>query len=227
MGFLGGLLPVAGALIGALGGGKKSKPAQSQSISGWQALPPEVQKTYLNTYLPGVQDFAKTPFSPEALSVYDTYKSGLGGLMEDIPEYLKFFQQNVGDPTYNKIQEQADIERNRLNASAVNSGLGGLFNSNLGVQLSQLQKNADDRKAEYAYRTNQDNLTNALGLRSQTLQELLNSQNAQYDKLGQLAGLLGAFPGGSTQTSIGPSGGGPNTWDRIGGALTAFGGLFG
>lgn len=221
MGFL-NPLGLLGLGISALGGkGGRSKGGQSQQMSGWQALPQEVKDVYLQQYLPGVTGEFNQEMSPQVQEVYNQYSGGLPGLMESIPEYVKFFQQNVDDPTFSRIQEDADMQKNSINALAARSGLGGLFNSNLGVQLSQLQKNADDRKANYSYQMNKDNLSNALGLRDKTLGELMKSGDQNYDRLARLAALLGAFPGGSTQTSIGPSVSGPNIFDRLGGGLTA------
>lgn len=222
MGFF-SVLPGLASIAGSLFGGK-SKPQKSTTMSGWETLPKEVKDVYLKSYLPGVQNFYNTPISPAVQSAYDSYGGGVQGLMSELPKYMEFFQQNLDDPTYKRMQEETDIEKNRLNALAANSGLGGLFNSNLGVQLSQLQKNADDRKADYAYRMNQNNVTNALNLRNQTLGELMKSQNAQYDRLGQLASLLGAFPGGSTSTSIGANMQ-PNFWDKLSGGVTALNAL--
>lgn len=210
-----------GLLSGLLGGGGKSKPSKSQTTSGWQALPKEVQDVYLKQYLPAVQNEFSRDLTPAVQDVYNQYGSGISGLLESIPQYKQLFEQNISDPTFAQIQQDADIQKNDLNSLAANSGLGGLFNSNLGVQLSQLQKNADDRKANYAFNMNRDNTMNALSLRNQTLGEMLKSGDAGYDRLTRLAGLLGSFPGGSTQTSIGSQGPTPNIWDKIGGGLTA------
>jgi len=214
-----GWLSIGASLLGGLFGGK-SKPAKSSSVSGWQALPQEVKDVYLKSYLPGVQQFYDTPMSDAVKSVYDSYGGGVQGLMSELPQYMKVFQQNVDDPTFRRMQQETDIEKNRLNALAANSGLGGLFNSNLGIQQSQLQNNADERKANYAYQMNQNNFTNGLNLRNQTLGELLKSQNGQFDRLNQLSSLLGAFKEGSTQSSTGGSSG-PNFWDKLAGGATS------
>lgn len=218
-GLISGGLGIASSLFGG-----KSKPAKSQSVGGWAALPQEVKNFYLQTYLPDVQKFYQNPTSQGVQSAYDSYAGGIQGLSNELPQYMNLFKQNVDDPTFQRLQQEADMEKNRLNAQAVNSGLGGLFNSNLGIQLSQLQKNADDRKAEYAYQMNQNNLNNALNLRNQTLGELLKSGDMQYNKLGQLAQLLNAFQGGTTSSSVGASTN-PNFWDKLSGGATALGAL--
>jgi hypothetical protein len=216
------LLGIGASLLGGLlGGGGKSSPSQGQAVSGWQALPKEVRDVYLKQYLPGVQEEFTRPLNPAVQDVYNQYGSGIEGLLQNLPQYKQLFEQNISDPTFNQIQQDTDIQKNDLNSLAANSGMGALFNSNLGVQLSQLQNNADNRKANYAFNMNRDNTMNALSLRNQTLEEMLKSGDQGYDRLARLAGLLGAFPGGSSQTNVGAQGPQPNIWDKVAGGARA------
>lgn len=224
---IGSLLGGIGSLVGGLfGGGDGGSPSRTESVSGWQALPKELQEAYLKSYLPDVLSYYKSGPNEYEKQLQDIYAGGLSGLTKDLPGYLDVFKSNVTDPTLAEMQRQADIQKNRLNAQAANNGLGGLLNSNLGVQLSELQANSDRMKNQYLHDTNRQNLNSALDLRTQMMGELSNAGNQKYNQLTKLAGLLGAFPGGSTSTAIGGTAPRANTWDKVGGALTTLGGMY-
>lgn len=221
-----GFLPAIGSIVSAFGGGGRSQPAQTQSMSGWQSLPQEVKQAYLKNYLPNVINLFNAQPNEYQAKVQEAYGGGIEGLSNQLPAYLDIFKNNVTDPTLDEIQRQADIQKNRLNAQAATNGLGGLFNSNLGVQMSEMQGNTDRLKAQYLHNMNRQNLNSAFDLRNQMLGELSSAGDQGYNQLSRLAGLLGAFPGGSSSTSVGPTAPRANTWDKIGGALTAASGLY-
>jgi hypothetical protein len=227
MGFM-SFLPLVGSVVSGLfgGGGRSSKPAQSTAQSGWQNLPPQVQQAYLQQYLPAAQNYFSQAPNQYEQQLQQMQGGGIKQLEEDLPDYQKFFAQANAQPTLEEIQRQADMQKNVLQGQAARSGLGGLLNSNVAGQLSELQNNADRLKAQYSAQFNRENTQNALNLRAQTLQELMNAGNQDYNKLSQFAGLLGSFPGGSTQTSVGGTVAGPNVWDKVGGGLTALSGAY-
>lgn len=218
----------AGLASGLFGSKSKgAQPATSQSQSGWGALPPALQNAYLNTFLPGALNYYNSsPNNPYQKQVQQAYGGGISGLMQQLPDYLQVFQQNVDNPTLAEMQRQAEIEKNKITAQAANSGLGSLLNSNLGVQLSELQSNADRRKMQYLYDTNRQNLNSALDLRNQTLGELTKAGDQDYNRLSKLGSLFGAFPGSSVSNSRGEAQAKPNTWDKIAGTTTALGALY-
>lgn len=222
MGFLGGLGAIASlgsALFG--GGGKGGKPQQSMQQSGWQTLPKEVQNAYLQNYLPQVTRYGTSAPNQYTQQAMQGYGGGLAGLMQQLPEYRKVFDQNTVQPTLDEIQRQVDIQKNALRAQGARSGLGSLLNSNMAIQLSEIQGNADRLKAQQLADFNRENTLQALNLRGQTLSELMAAGDQDYNRLSKFATLLGAFPGGSTSTSTGPTMPRANTWDKIAGAVNA------
>ncbi len=94
------LIPVAMAVAGAgmaAAGSKKAKPATSES--GFQALPPEVQRVLLESYLPGVQKQFNKPytappmkrvgkpkdiFDSQGLADLQQYSDSMGGMFTPI-----------------------------------------------------------------------------------------------------------------------------------------------
>jgi hypothetical protein len=217
-------LGLASSLFG--GGGKGGKPQQSTQLSGWQALPKEAQNAYLKNYLPKVLEYGNSPSNQYTQQAMQGYGGGLAGLLQQLPEYRKVFDQNTVQPTLDGIQRQTDIQKNMLQAQAARSGLGGLLNSNTAIQLSEMQNGADRIKAEQLANFNRENTTNALNLRGQTLSDLMFAGDQNYNNLSRFASLLGAFPGGNTSSSIGPTGPKPNFWDKAAGAATSLPSIF-
>lgn len=227
MGFLGGLGAIASLGSALFGGGSKGgKPQQSMQQSGWQTLPKEVQNAYLQNYLPQVKNYGTSRPNQYTQQAIQGYGGGLAGIMQSLPEYKSIFDQNTVQPTLDEIQRQVDMQKNAFRADAARSGLGSLLNSNSAIQLSEMQNNADRLKAQQIADFNRENTLQALNLRGQTLSELLYAGDQDYNKLSRFAGLLGAFPGGSTSTSTGPTAPRANTWDRIAGAATAAPAIF-
>lgn len=222
MGFLGGLGAIASLGSALFGGGSKGgSPQQATQQSGWPTLPSEVQQAYLKNYLPQVLAYNNAPNNQYRAQALEGYGGGLAGIMQQLPEYRSVFDQNTTQPTLDEIQRQVDIQKNALRAQAGRSGLGSLLNSNTAIQLSEMQNNADRLKAQQIADFNRENTLQALNLRGQTLSELMAAGDQDYNKLSRFAGLLGAFPGGSTSTSVGATAPRANTWDKIAGAVNA------
>lgn len=224
MGFL-SFIPAIASVASSLFGGKKAQPSTSTSKSGFETLPREVQDAYTKSYLPNVLRYYNNGPNQMQQQAYGSLGGGLNSITQELPQYMDVFRQNVTNPTLDEIQRQADIQKNRLNAQAGNNGLGGYLNSALGVERSGVQEGADRLKANVNYAGNRENLMNALALRQSTLQDVLNGGDQNYQMLSRLAGLLGAFPGGSTSTSIGATEAGPNGWDKAAGAATSLSSL--
>lgn len=227
MGFLGGLGAIASLGSALFGGGSKSgKPQQTMQQSGWQTLPGQVQNAYLQNYLPQVMQYGSQRPNQYTQQAIEGYGGGLAGLMQQLPQYKQIFDQNTTQPTLDEIQRQVDIQKNALRAQGARSGLGSLLNSNMAIQLSAMQNNADRLKAQQLADFNRENTLQALNLRGQTLSELMAAGDQDYNRLGKFASLLGAFPGGSTATSTGPTMPRANTWDKIAGTINAAPALF-
>lgn len=222
MGFLGALGAVASLGSALFGGGSKGgKPQQSMQQSGWQTLPKEVQNAYLKNYLPQVTAYNQAPPNQYTQQAMRSYGGGLAGLLQELPQYKQVFDQNTVQPTLDEIQRQVDMQKNAFRAEAGRSGLGSLLNSNSAIQLSEMQNNADRLKAQQIADFNRENTLQGLNLRGQTLSELMTAGDQDYNRLSRFASLLGAFPGGSTSTSVGATMPRANTWDRLAGAATA------
>lgn len=221
MDFFGGLGSLFSIGAGLFGDGGQQNPSQSQSMSGWQALPKEAQDAYLKTYLPAALKYFNGPNNPATQQALNSYGGGLTSLTQELPGYRAIFDQNTVQPTLDEMQRQSDIQRNIINSQAARSGLGGVLNSNTAIQLGENQRNTDQLKAQTLATFNRENTTNALNLRGQTLSELMFAGDQDYNKLSRFGSLLGAFPTGSTSTSTGASTQPPNYWDKAAGAVNA------
>jgi hypothetical protein len=223
MDFLGGLLQVGGGLLGGLFGGEEGA-QPSQQVSGWQALPREVQEAFLKTYLPDVKQIYQAGPNQYEKQAESMLGGGIAGLRKDLPQYMSPFQEQVIDRTLKRYNDQAGQMRNNIMGQAGLGGLGSFGSSALGTQLAQLDKNNLDRQLDYLSQANQENYSQALGLRQGLLNDLLQAGQMPYQRVSRLGTMLNAFPGGSQST--GAVQGTPNWASKLGGGMMSLGSLF-
>jgi hypothetical protein len=165
---------------------------------------------------------------------------GLAGLSEDLPGYQSLYNQNVLDPQLKDIQRQQDIAQNNLlGAKAGTGNLGALGSSALGTQLAQNLDNYN-RQREQARAAGYQH---SIGLRNQTLQQMLSAGNqvqaqgqqqlsalqpqlqatAQPQRLEQLAAGLQRFP--ASQVTQGQTPSQPDFLNKVGFGGQALGGF--
>lgn len=186
------------------------------------------------------------PFNAIQKSAIESYANpdySLGGLAQ----YYNPFQEQVIDRAFNAINRSSDIARSNL-LDRLNSRGGILKNSATDTQLA-LQEEARSRAlADAAANLGAQGFREAVGLRGQSLSDMLNAGNlvqrqqqaqlqsampsvaAQYNPYyGQamaLGNLLSLFPAGSSSTST-SFGERPASTNMLGKGLGLAGSLFG
>lgn len=145
--------------------------------------------------------------NPYEQEVMDTMGGGIDQLNQDIGDYMNPYQQAVTDRGLANIQQRTDQQRSGLMGNNARAGVGAFGSSALGTQLSQLENNSQNRMADFEALQNQQNYNQALGLRNQTLSQMLGAGQMPYGRVMQLGEGLGQFPGSSTQTQKAGGGG--------------------
>lgn len=224
-------IPAAFSAAGAfkdLFGGEKGSP--EQNVSGYGALPEWAQNIFQNQYGPGIGQFFGSQASQQ-VSPQNAFQQqalgGFGGGIEDIMgnlgKYMNPYQQHVTD----KTNREYDI--NRSNIMGALQGTGRDANRRVSpanassLQLAQSQNEEARQRALSEH--NYNNYNQSLGLRRQTLQDMLSAGNVQrgfaeeqrlapFARLQQLSSLLNPLLGGSFHQAA--QTGQPNMFSNIG-----------
>lgn len=238
-GMLGGPAGAAAgsALAGTVLGGDKGNKASPQgvgggtSVSGFAALPPEVQQAFLQQYLPRIlQQFQGggtqlAGFNPMQEQALQSFGGGLSGLQQELPGYQDLYNQNVLDPELERLQQAQDeglsaLADRRQKMGGIGVG-GSAYNNQRAAyenQINNLRLNARANAFQ-----------GARGLRRETLQDMLTSggqyqqqQQAQYNQpqanISQFAGNLAGIPTSATNTNYGQTPSQPDFLSKLGGA---------
>lgn len=215
-GALGG--PTGAIIGGTLGGAVSNSGGKGQqtgnSTSGWNNLPPEMKEAYLQTYLPDALRYYKAGPNEYQNIANKSLGSGLKGLAEEMPYFMDFYNDNVSNRVLRGMEEDAARKRTDIQSHfAKNGGLGGLFGTALGTELGLLNKNTANMVSDYKHDMANAAFNSALGLRRQTLQDMMTAGDQPYNHISRLGNLLGVFPQGSTSTSQIP--GQPTNWGNV------------
>ena len=233
-----GALAAGVGLAGTLFGGQKGNAPShsSSSASGYAALPPEVQKLWLDyakqleQYQGGNNQGLRTeplnPYQQQALEAYGNPDYSQQGLAPYTQPY-----QHILD----RINERYDTElaQQRGNFAANNSGKG-FYNSGAQRNANMLNESRKRSLAE----AEADITNQALNLRNQTLGQQFNAgatlrgynqENLPYELNNRYAGLLNQFPQSqTTQSSQSGDTRRPNRLSQLGSlGLAVAGGQFG
>lgn len=141
--------------------------------------------------------------------------NGQYGLFNELPAFMSPFNQAVINRTLNQMNKQTDEARSGIMGRAARyGGLGAFGSSALGTQLAQLENANNDRSLDFLANANAANYNQALGLRRQTLADMLGAGGAMQQhgqtvlnalqpqlaaatpqgRLSQFSAGLGAFP---------------------------------
>jgi hypothetical protein len=247
-----------GAALGAaasaksLFGGKKAAgtPGGSQSQYGYASAPPWAQNIYSGTYAPGIQSYFNSPqsgaFVPQQVEPFNRFQNealqGLGGGIQDIQQNLGQYMNPYHSAVTDNINREADIRRSDLlGRASIGGNAAGLNNSAVGVQLGL----NDEARQRLLAQANYENYQQALGLRRQTLAEMLGAGGAQQTqgqnvlnnsynnsiannqaglgRLQNLGNLLSPLLGGGSQVSTNAQAPVPSFLNRLGGFATGLG----
>src|SRR6267154_224392 len=182
----------AGNAIVSMIGGKKGK----QETSSYQNIPPELLQAWMGTYVPAATNWYNSGSNEYQKQATASYGGGLAGLEQELPGYQKFYDDNLSNRYLRQLEDDSNLEREKIRARY--AGRGGLNNTSVAAELGLLEKNKLNRVADYKHDMAAENFDKAVGLRRQTLADLMTAGDQPRQHIDQLGALLQRFPTGAT-----------------------------
>lgn len=222
----GDILGIGGSLLGGLFGDEDEGAAPAQSVSGFAALPYDVQQAYLQKFVPDSLWLYKNDNNPYEGQVMNSLGGGITSFKNELPQYMNPYQSAVTNDVFSRMQQEGDIAKSRaLGQTAVRGGVGAFGSSALGTQLAGIDNYQLDRQREYLNQSKMDNYNQAIDLRNMLLSGQEHAATIPYNKVNRLGSLLGMVPGSSTQT--GAIAGSPNWASKLSGGMISLSSLLG
>ena len=243
---LGTILSAGSALAGAFGGGDEGGAyGPSGTMSAYDSMPQWLKTQYEQQYGPAISQYFQNQSSPQQMvapfhqfqqNALQQQGQGIQGIQNDLGQYMNPYQQFVTDRT----NRAYDVNANNLKGQQNTIGNGSnarLRETNSSSQTLAQGQNEEARQRALA-EANYNNYNQALGLRRQTLSDMLsaggayqqqqqNMQNAPFNRLTQYGQLLGAVPGGQTQFGATPATPPqPDILARLGGVASGLGSAY-
>lgn len=209
-----------GNLAGSLLGGKKKG---KQETTSYQNIPPEFLQAWTGSYLPGVMNLYNSGPNEYQKKAIASYGGGIEGLEQELPRYQKFYEDNLSKKYLRELEDESNAAREAILDRY--AGRGGMNNTYVAQELALLEKNKQNRIADYKHDLAVENFDKATNLRRQTLADLMTAGDQPRQRVDQLGALLGRFPIGAVGTQYQmPQP--PNYGDMGAGVVKSLGHLF-